>query len=58
MILMASSQGTVVPAEINEEAMKFFSIPDRVQAQLFLNAKLESMDGAVQEPDEKTRSSY
>ena len=42
MMLVASSQGTVVPNEINDEANIFLSSPDRVQAQLFLNAKLES----------------
>ena len=41
---MASSQGNVIPNEINEEAKKFFTGPDRVQAQLFLNSKLEESE--------------
>ena len=42
MMLIASSQGTVVPSEINEEAVRFFSSPDRIQAQLFIISKLEA----------------
>ena len=41
MMLVASSQGTVVSNEINDQAKKFFASPDRVQAQLFLNTRLE-----------------
>jgi len=44
MMLIASSIGNVVPTEINEEAHKFFSSPDRVQSQLFLNSKLYSVN--------------
>eukprot|EP00560_Eucampia_antarctica_P001796 CAMPEP_0197841674 /NCGR_PEP_ID=MMETSP1437-20131217/46314_1 /TAXON_ID=49252 ORGANISM="Eucampia antarctica, Strain CCMP1452" /NCGR_SAMPLE_ID=MMETSP1437 /ASSEMBLY_ACC=CAM_ASM_001096 /LENGTH=155 /DNA_ID=CAMNT_0043451465 /DNA_START=832 /DNA_END=1299 /DNA_ORIENTATION=- len=41
MILFALSQGTVVPSKINEEAVRLFSSPDLIQAQLFINSKLE-----------------
>ena len=41
MMLVAASQGTVVATDINDNAKKFFSTPDRVQAQLFLNTLLE-----------------
>ena len=41
MILVASSRGTVVPTDICEEANEFYSSQDKVQAQLFLNTKLE-----------------
>jgi hypothetical protein len=42
MILVASSQGSVVPTEINKEALKFFASENRTHAQLYLNSKLES----------------
>jgi hypothetical protein len=41
MMIIASSQGSMVSNEINDEAKKFFASPDRAQAQLFLNTRLE-----------------
>ena len=41
MMLVASSQGNVVPSDINDDAKKFFAAPDRVQAQLTLNTLLD-----------------
>ena len=41
MLLVDSSRGNIVQQEINDEAKKFHSSPDRVQAQLMLNTILE-----------------
>ena len=42
MILIASSQGEVVPSELSPEAMEFFSQSSTLHAQIFLNSLLES----------------
>ena len=42
MMLVAASNGTVKPMEINDEAKEFFRNSDKTQAQLFLNTKLEA----------------
>lgn len=42
MLLIASSQGEVVPVELNTEAMKFFSQSSVLNAQIFLNSFFKS----------------
>ena len=42
MLLVASSQGEVVPSELSKEAMEFFAQSSVLHAQIFLNSLLES----------------
>ena len=42
MMLIASSRGSVIPTELNDEAMGFFKISSFSKAQQFLESHLES----------------
>jgi hypothetical protein len=42
MLLIAASQGEVIPTELNKEAMEFFNQNSVLNAQIFLNSHLES----------------
>ena len=43
MLLVALSQGEVVPSELSKEAMEFFAQSSVLHAQIFLNSLLESL---------------